>query len=68
MISMSTTFYLFDLGNPSGTWLQDITVTGGTGRFEHATGEVTSFGDWVGISNDPPTLFWAGTHEGSISY
>jgi hypothetical protein len=65
---MSTFFQLFNFGEPSGTWLQVIAITGGTGRFEHATGEVTSFGDWVGISNSPPTLAWSGTHEGYITY
>jgi len=67
-IIMTTTFYLFGLGSTGGTWLQNITVTGGTGRFASASGEVTAFGDWVAISPDPPTLLWSGTHEGSIKY
>ncbi|MEX1288735.1 MAG: hypothetical protein AB1Z57_12405 [Acidimicrobiia bacterium] len=45
------------------TWLDDLTIVGGTGRFEGATGEVAESG-WY----DPDTEYMEITGEGWIAY
>ena len=44
-----------------------FTVTGGTGRFEHATGSLTSQADNVVISSDPATGVFVNRDTGTVS-
>jgi hypothetical protein len=48
--------------NPDGTYVQTIVITGGTGRFEGATGTATITGDF-----DFGTFVYDGHLEGTIS-
>lgn len=58
----------YDVGNPTGTgsWVESETVTGGTGKFEGATGTSYSEGTWTLIT--PARFSWTGKTNGLIGY
>ena len=53
-------------GHDKGTWTQDVTMVGGTGRFTNLTGHAYGSGVWT--NNNDGTLSWEGTSIGAFEY
>lgn len=49
----------------TGEWIQDVVITGGTGRFEGVSGTGSSGGPYKFIG---PIDVWSGTNEGELNF